>query len=177
MPDDDNPDWYADSDEDHADAPDPLREALEQPLRQQAATIAHLARALVSSLPEAVEPTTSEEADETDEAELAENVKAYVLESAFLLGAKLANAYASTDFGQRMEMALLIKRAACELQTQVAFLGSLSGGRLPPEYVTALRAEIDVFRQLFVPWVASFDPTDHIDDGWGLFRPLLPPQP
>ena len=174
MPADDNPDWY---NGDNDDAPDPLREALEKPLRQQVVAIAHLARALVSSLPEAIEPTEFDESDEAIERELVENVKGYVLENAYLLGSKLANACAGTDFGHRMEMALLIKRAACELQTQASFLGSLAGSRLPPEYVTALRAEVEAFRRLFVPWVASFDPTDHFDDGWGLFRPLLPPQP
>ncbi len=45
------------------------------------------------------------------------------------------------------------------------------------EYVAALCAEVEEFRRLFVPWVAAFDPTDHYDDGWGLFGRLLPPLP
>lgn len=166
-------DWRLDDD----DTPDPLREALEAPLRRQARSIARLAHALVSSLPEpgaALAPPDSEAATEQ---EMQENVKGYVLENAYLLGAKLANARSSTDFGHRLEMAVLIKRAACELHTQVSFLGSLAGGQLPAEYVAALRAEVEEFRRLFVPWVASFDPTDHYDDGWGLFGRLLPPQP
>ena len=160
--------------------PDPLREALEKPLRAQAETIAHLARALITCLPDAAERTADESddgSDETLEGLLAENVKSYVLENAYLLGAKLANACGSTDFGHRYEMAVLIKRAACELQTQVSFLASLAHGAVPAEYVAALRAEVEEFRRLFVPWVAAFDPTDHYDDGWGLFGRLLPPQP
>lgn len=161
--------------DDDDDTPDPLREALEKPLRQQAATIAHLALALISSIPETAVPAEDDDSDEALNQHLLSNVRGYVLENAFLLGPKLANASGSTDFGHRLEMAVLIKRAACELETQVSFLASLAP--VPHEYVTTLRDEIEAFRALFVPWVAAFDPTDHSDDGWGLFARLLPPQP
>lgn len=161
--------------DDDDETPDPLREALEKPLRQQATTIAHLAQALISSLPETAEPADDDESDEAMTHHLLGSVSGFVLENAWLLGPKLANACSSTDFGHRLEMAVLIKRAACELQTQVSFLASLAP--VPNEYVTALHDEVEVFRALFVPWVAAFDPTDHYDDGWGLFARLLPPQP
>ncbi len=163
-------------DNDDNEAPDPLREALEKPLRRQAMAIARLAQALISSLPDTAAPDEADESDEALNQLLLSNVRGYVLENAWLLSAKLANARSSTDFGHRLEMAVLIKRAACELQTQVSFLASLSHGAIPAEYVAALRAEIEEFRLLFVPWVAAFDPTDHDDDGWGLFARLLPPQ-
>ena len=172
MPDQAPPDRH-----DANDAPDPLREALEKPLRRQAMSIARLANTLVGSLPEPDAALDAAESEAAVEQQMRENVKGYVLENAYLLGARLANARSTTEFGHRLEMAVLIKRAACELQTQVSFLGSLAGGQLPPEYVAALRTEMEEFRQLFVPWVAAFDPTDHYDDGWGLFARRRPPQP
>ena len=162
-------------DEDHDEAPDPLRGALEKPLRQQAVTIAHLAQAqaLISSLPETAEPDN--ESEEALNYHLFGSVSGCVLRNAWLLGPKLANACSSTDFGHRLEMAVLIKRAACELQMQASFLATLAV--VPAEYLAALHDEVAVFRALFVPWVAAFDPSDHYDDGWGLFAQLLPPQP
>ena len=157
------------------DAPDPLREVLEKPLRQQAMSIIRLVQGLISSLPEPDAGLESEDSDAATEQQMREHVKGYVLENAYLLGAKLAGARSSTDFGHRLEMAVLVKRAACELQTQATFLSSLAGANLPAEYVAALRAEVEEFRLLFIPWVASFDPTNHDDDGWGLFARLRPP--
>lgn len=157
-------------DEDHDEAPDPLRGALEKPLRQQAVTIAHLAQALISSLPETAEPDN--ESEEALNYHLFGSVSGCVLRNAWLLGPKLANACSSTDFGHRLEMAVLIKRAACELQMQASFLASLAA--VPDEYLAALRDEVAVFRAPFVPWMAA---SDRYDDGWGLFAQLLPPQP
>jgi transposase-like protein len=37
------------------------------------------------------------------------------------------------------------------------------------EHLELLREAIEDFRCLFVDWVKSFDPTDRIDDGWGLY--------
>lgn len=157
-------------DEDHDEAPDPLRGALEKPLRQQAVTIAHLAQALISSLPETAEPDN--ESEEALNYHLFGSVSGCVLRNAWLLGPKLANACSSTDFGHRLEMAVLIKRAACELQMQASFLASLAA--VPDEYLAALRDEVAVFRAPFVPWMTA---SDRYDDGWGLFAQLLPPQP
>ena len=173
MEDDFNLDDF-DADEPADDGPDPLRELLEKPLRHKARDIMFLTRALLESLGPGPESDPAEGIDEEAEEDWLYEVQRYMLEQAMLLGAKLASIGRSTDFGQRLETAVLIKRAACELQAQTALLRSFD--RTPPEYLDALRAEIDEFRQLFRPWVASFDRTEHYDDGWGLFAPLLPPE-
>lgn len=66
----------------------------------------------------------------------------------------------------RMENASIIRKNA---QFIYSSLLSLMAEKLIEEsYVRAIRKEIDVFRELFKEWVATFEKDEFIDE-WGLF--------
>lgn len=87
--------------------------------------------------------------------------------NACMLGAKIAGAEGGGLYTLRMENAVIIKVHARELLTQTTYcrLEGLSD----TDYLQVLRNEIEEFRKLFLEWVQSFDKTDNIEDGWGLF--------
>ena len=97
--------------------------------------------------------------------------KALMVENAYMIGAKIAAAEGGGLYSLRMENAVLIKLAACELktQTQLLIMGNLSDR----SYINLLRDTIDSFKPIFIEWVKNFDPTDDINDGW-LY--ILPPR-
>ena len=90
-----------------------------------------------------------------------------MMENAHILPAKIAAAEGGDLYNLRMECATFIKVNARELLTSTSFckLNGLSS----PEYLQLLRDEIGEFKKLFLGWVNSFDPSNNIDDGWGLF--------
>ncbi|WBA41045.1 hypothetical protein [Hymenobacter canadensis] len=156
---------------------DDLRELHAAPLRQKAREIGQLTHALVQSLASATTPHPDDAALLPPDAHLAEEPElrpedvqglgSMMINNAFQLSAKLAATCTATDYGRCMELAVLIKVAAESLLSQTSLCLEL---RLtPPEYIEALRRELEEFRHLFRAWVATFDPTDHYDDGWGLF--------
>ncbi|WBO84004.1 hypothetical protein [Hymenobacter yonginensis] len=169
--------WEDDDDHDDEGFDQGLRELHAAPLRQKAREIGLLTQALVQSLAPATTPHPDDAAllppeNQSEEPELRpEDVRGIgelMLSNGFQLAAKLAAARATTDYGRSMELAMLIKVAAESLLTQTSLCREL---RLThPDYIQTLRRELDEFRLLFRDWVATFDPTDHYDDGWGLFR-------
>lgn len=168
---------WEDNDEAEACGPD-LRELYATPLRRKAREIGLLTQALVQSMTPATTPHPDDAAllppgpllPEAPELrpEDVQCVGELMINNGFQLSAKLAAARIATDYGRCMELAVLIKVAAESLLSQTALCLEL---RLtPPEYIDTLRSELEEFRCLFRAWVATFDPTDHYDDGWGLFR-------
>jgi four helix bundle protein len=123
------------------------------PIFKKALEIAETTRALVESFPEG-----------KDQYRLREQM----MENAQQLAAKIAGAEGAGFYRIRMEHAVLIKLAACELQAQTSLCKMENMTR--PDYLELLRADIDSFRRLFVQWVDGFDPLNNLADGWGLFE-------
>jgi hypothetical protein len=90
-----------------------------------------------------------------------------MLEDSIVIPERIAAAEAVDDFVFKLENATIVKIHARSLQNQSASL--LFDGALPKEYLSLLKKEIEIFRQLFCDWVKSFDRRTARDDGWGLF--------
>lgn len=97
------------------------------------------------------------------------HMRDFMMNNAITITSKIANAEGGDLYSLRMENAVLIKLAACELKTQTNMLriDNLTDG----EYIQLLRDEVDNFKPLFINWVKSFDPTDDINDGWLYIMP------
>lgn len=107
--------------------------------------------------------------DAIDEDEDMFNAREIMMSNATLIGAKIAGAEGAELYSLRMENAVLIKLAVCELKTQTQLLrmNNLSD----ESYIQLLRDEVDNFKPLFIDWIKSFDPTDDINDGWLYITP------
>lgn len=66
----------------------------------------------------------------------------------------------------RMENAAIIRKNAQYIHT--ALLTLMLENAVEESYITAIREEIDTFRELFKKWVATFE-KDEFEDEWGLF--------
>jgi hypothetical protein len=66
----------------------------------------------------------------------------------------------------RMENAAIIRKNAQYIHT--ALLTLMLEDVVEESYITAIREEIDTFRELFKKWVATFE-KDEYEDEWGLF--------
>lgn len=97
------------------------------------------------------------------------DARSLMLSNATLIPAKIAGAEGGELYSLRMENAVLIKLAACELkvQTNLLRMNNLSD----EQYIMLLRNEMDNFKPLFIDWVRSFDPFDDINDGWLYITP------
>lgn len=109
----------------------------------------------------------AEELDEEDIQTFAEHYKGIMMEDAMIINAKLRGAEAADLYSLRMENAVVIKIHAVSLLTATSGLKMM--GLSNNKYLQLLRDEIEAFRILFVDWVNSFDKTNDIADGWGLF--------
>ena len=90
-----------------------------------------------------------------------------MLGNAYMISAKIVGAEGGNLFRLRMECATQVKIAACDLLAQTTFCHTHQ--LIDDAYLQLLRDEIEEFRTLFVSWVHSFDRSNDIDDGWGLF--------
>lgn len=95
---------------------------------------------------------------------------------AAIICAKIAGAEGGNMYCIRMQNAAIIRDYAMHLQTQVGSL-QFHDSFKETEYVTLIRKEIDIFRALFIEWVASFDKSNYHWDAWELFNPpgAIPP--
>jgi hypothetical protein len=89
------------------------------------------------------------------------------MEDVMIINAKLRGAEAGDLYSIRMENAVIIKTHAVSLLTATSGLKMM--GLSNNKYLQLLRDEIEAFRILFVEWINSFDKTNDIPDGWGLF--------
>jgi four helix bundle protein len=124
----------------------------QMPIFKKAMEIAEITHALIESI---------EEEDDKF------HIREQMLANAYVLGAKIAGAEGAGIYRIRMENAVLIKLAACELQAQTSLCRAENLSE--NDYIQLLRDEIENFRKLFVSWVDSFDSSDNYDDGWGIF--------
>lgn len=124
----------------------------ELPVFQKALEIGEITKALVVSFPEDRDPY---------------HLKEQMIANALILSAKIAGAEGAGIYRIRMENAVLIKIAACELQAQSSLCKAESMSQR--DYIELLRTAIEEFRLLFVEWVDSFDSLNNVADGWGLF--------
>ncbi|MDW7690976.1 hypothetical protein R9C00_20525 [Flammeovirgaceae bacterium SG7u.111] len=94
-------------------------------------------------------------------------VRNAMFENACMLGAKIAGTEATNLYSVKMQNAVVIKMAACDLlaQTSICKEEELAD----PDFIDVFRDEIEDFRKLFVDWINDFDKKKDIDDGWGLF--------
>ena len=129
------------------------REYKQLPIFKKAMEIAEITKALTESI--------DEEADKF-------HIREQMMANAYVLGAKIAGAEGAGIYRIRMENAVLIKLAACELQAQTSLCKAES--LTENDYLKVLRDEIENFRQLFIDWIDNFDPLDNFDDGWGIFN-------
>lgn len=111
-----------------------------------------------------------EEVEELNEEEIkdfGEHYKSTMMEDVMIINAKLRGAEAGDLYSLRMENAVIIKVHAVSLLTTTSGLRMM--GLSNNKYLQLLRDEIEEFRKLFVEWINSFDKTNDIPDGWGLF--------
>lgn len=97
------------------------------------------------------------------------HIKHIMLEDAYLLCAKIANAEGGDLYDIRMENAAIIRKSAHSLMIQYHSLKIF--GFEHAEYFLMVKALIEEFRLLFIDWVASFDKSNYCIDRWGLFNP------
>jgi hypothetical protein len=108
-----------------------------------------------------------EELAEEDIATFGEHYKGMMMEDIMIINAKLRGAEAGDLYSIRMENAVIIKTHAVSLLTATSGLKMI--GLSTNKYLQLLRDEIEEFRKLFLDWINSFDKTNDIPDGWGLF--------
>lgn len=111
-----------------------------------------------------------EEVEELNDEEIkdfGEHYKSIMMEDVMIISAKLRGAEAGDLYSLRMENAVIIKVHAVSLLTTTSGLRMM--GLSNNKYLQLLRDEIEEFRKLFVEWINSFDKTNDIPDGWGLF--------
>lgn len=109
----------------------------------------------------------AEELAEEDVATFGEHYKSMMMEDVMIMNTKLRGAEAGDLYSIRMENAVIIKTHAVSLLTATSGLKMI--GLSNNKYLQLLRDEIEEFRKLFVEWINSFDKTNDIPDGWGLF--------
>ena len=126
---------------------------------------------LVQKALEIVQLTVGLEKIIPEDNEFLQATKAFMLENAYLLPAKVSGAEAVDLYSLKMEYATFIRKAAIELFVQAGSL-RFEKGINANDYILLLRNTIDDFRILFVDWVQTFDQNDYIPDAWGLFNPL-----
>lgn len=129
------------------------REYKELPIFLKAKEIAEITKALTD--------TIDEEADKF-------HIKEQMLANAYVLASKIAGAEGAGVYRVRMENAVLIKLAACELLAQASLCKA--EGITENDYIQLLRNEINSFREMFLDWIANFDKLYNQDDGWGIFN-------
>jgi hypothetical protein len=109
----------------------------------------------------------AEELDEEDIKTFGEHYKSIMMEDVMIMNAKIRGAEAGDLYSIRMENAVIIKTHAVSLLTATSGLKMM--GLSNNKYLQLLRDEIEEFRKLFLEWTQSFDKTNDIPDGWGLF--------
>jgi len=95
--------------------------------------------------------------------------KEFMRSDAMIIPANIARAEGAGIYDVRMESAAIIRKAAMELRLHCHALREF--GFKEPEYIDLIREEVEEFRELFIDWVAGFDPWEYHIDRWGLFNP------
>lgn len=110
---------------------------------------------------------TSEIVDSIDSEQDILRYSDFMMEDAMIINAKIAGAEGGDLYNIRMENAVIIKIHAKSLMTYSRALKF--DNILDPVYLELLYNELEEFRLLFIDWVNSFDVSNNIPDGWGIF--------
>jgi len=96
----------------------------------------------------------------------AEKNKELIWQNLFIVAPKIIGAAGIDEYVLKMENASIIRNNCRELMEQVNFTAMVGAGE--EEYAAAIEREMDIFRDLFKTWVATFR-KDEYEDEWGLF--------
>jgi uncharacterized protein YecA (UPF0149 family) len=96
----------------------------------------------------------------------AEKNKELIWQNLFIVAPKIIGAAGIDEYVLKMENASIIRNNCRELMEQVNFTAMVGAGE--EEYAAAIEREMDIFRELFKTWVATFR-KDEYEDEWGLF--------
>lgn len=149
--------WDEEAEESYQDELERLNKSDKLPILKKAMEIANITHRLVETI---------------DEKKDTLQMKNFMRENAFMLGAKISGAEGGDIYFIRMECAMLVKIHARELITQTTYckIENLCN----QEYLQLLRDELEEFRKMYIDWVKSFDSSNDIPDDWGTFS-WLPP--
>lgn len=104
-----------------------------------------------------------------DEDEHLHHFKQFILEDAYMLTAKIANAEGGDLYDIRMENAAIIRKSAKNLMLHNHTLEMFGFEHV--EYYRLVRKLVEEYRLLFIEWVDGFDKTKYTVDRWGVFNP------
>lgn len=91
-----------------------------------------------------------------------------MIESAYIIGAKLSSALTTDMYTLAMQNAAIIRDHAEYIRISTSGLHMLDESHT--EYIIVLREEMEKFRALFRKWVKEIQKLDdEIEDEWGLF--------
>ena len=96
----------------------------------------------------------------------AEKNKELIWQNLFIVAPKIIGAAGIDEYVSKMENASIIRNNCRELMEQVNFTAMVGAGE--EEYAAAIERDMDIFRELFKTWVATFR-KDEYEDEWGLF--------
>lgn len=101
--------------------------------------------------------------------EYEEMTKGLMLQNAMLIPAKIRGSLAVDDiYSIVMENAVIIKVNVCELKAQLWACDEIHG--IEKKYIEVLREEIELFKEIFINWVTSFEKDNDYPDDWYLFN-------
>ena len=103
---------------------------------------------------------------DSEEYDHAEKNKELIWQNLFIVAPKIIGAAGIDEYVLKMENASIIRNNCRELIEQVNFTAMVGAGE--EEYAAAIEREMDIFRELFKTWVATFR-KDEYKDEWGLF--------
>lgn len=101
-----------------------------------------------------------------DESKDVMELKPLIAQNAYFIPPKISTANAVNHYGDQMECAVLIRRAAREIQSATAALRVENLSK--PDYIEVLRDHINDFRLLLKEWVVTFDPSTLEEWEWSL---------
>ena len=103
------------------------------------------------------------------DAEGGEDTARLMMDNAMIVPAKIKGAMSMDDvYSLVMERAVIIKVNITELKTQLWACEEIHG--IEKKYIAVLKDEIEIFKQLFILWVTSFDKEKDLPDDWHLFN-------
>ena len=92
--------------------------------------------------------------------------KELIWQNLFIVAPKIIGAAGADTYTLKMENASIVRNNCREMMEQISFTAIVGAGE--EKYAEAIEQEMDIFRELFRNWVATFIKDDH-EDEWGLF--------
>ncbi len=96
----------------------------------------------------------------------AEKNKELIGQNLFIVAPKIIGAAGAATYVLQMENASIVRNNCREMMEQISFTAIVGAGE--EKYAEAIEREMEIFRNLFRDWVATFVRDDY-EDEWGLF--------